>query len=206
MYISYDVVKIILEIKYKNWLNEKKCICGNHDFKECDFVGCSCCSNNYCENQEGLDNWLWECQDCSYHYCGEHLFHINDDYQKICLKCNGRPVTKKAKYRLETVPEAHLLPIEGDCRHLCICGNLDYTECSFVECSTCPNTYCENQEGIDIWLWECEKCIRYFCGDHTIYINEDRRRICSSCAGEIYEMPEKLHVPPNEKDVISYDK
>ena len=90
MYLSYDVVKIILEIKYQNWINEKKCLCGSNDFKRCSIFECKLCDNNYCRKQIGYSNWIWECRSCYDWYCGDHSFRLiirNGEAAKVCDSC-----------------------------------------------------------------------------------------------------------------------
>ena len=103
--LSYDVVKIILEIKYSNWLKEKQCVCGNHDFKECEIAECHGCINVYCRKQPGWENWMWECRDCYDWFCGKHDFYITPAYRKICIQCIGGLYEVPQDRQIPTVPE-----------------------------------------------------------------------------------------------------
>lgn len=87
MYLSYDIVKIILEIKYNNWVIEKQCLCGEDDYKECDIIQCYACSNHYCLNQKEFSRWIWQCFECREYYCGYHEFRMNIDRYKYCDNC-----------------------------------------------------------------------------------------------------------------------
>ena len=90
MYLCYDVVRIILKIKYNNWLNEKMCLCGGDDFKKCLIVECYDCPRNYCLNQKGYKNWMWKCSYCLETFCGYHDFKTsrrnNEKYCSICVR------------------------------------------------------------------------------------------------------------------------
>lgn len=103
--LSYDVVKMILELKYKNWLKEKKCVCGHHDFKECDLAECHGCTSAYCRSQAGWDKWMWECRDCFDWFCGNHAFYITPAYRKICEACIGGLYEVPEQLWIEPVPE-----------------------------------------------------------------------------------------------------
>ena len=87
MYLSYDVVKFILEIKYKNWINEKMCLCGGDDYKTCDIVECYSCPKNYCLHQKGFNAWVWACHECHEYHCGNHTFRMNFVGDKFCNNC-----------------------------------------------------------------------------------------------------------------------
>ena len=124
--LSYDVIKIILEIKYKNWLKEKKCVCGNDNFKECDIAECFACENNYCSNQPGYSSWVWECRDCYEWFCGKHDFYITPSYSKICVNCVGGAYEIPFHREILTVPKHHLLAIEIRHQRLFTPGSLVY--------------------------------------------------------------------------------
>lgn len=87
MYLCYDVVKIILEIKYKNWVKEKKCLCGGEDFKVCHIIECYQCPRNYCLFQKGYEKWMWMCSYCRETFCGHHEFKQSRNREKFCSVC-----------------------------------------------------------------------------------------------------------------------
>lgn len=102
MYLSYDVVKLILEIKYNNWIKEKECLCGSEDYKECDIIECYACPNNYCFNQEKFEQWIWQCWDCEEYFCGFHDFRMNRNRDRFCDSCiypDSFEITLKNKLR-----------------------------------------------------------------------------------------------------------
>jgi hypothetical protein len=80
-------VKIILEIKFKNWCELKKCICGGADFKNCNPVECADCEDVYCKNQKGIKEWVWDCSNCWGSYCGEHEFKVDRIGKRVCFYC-----------------------------------------------------------------------------------------------------------------------
>ncbi len=104
-YLTYDVVKIILEIKYSNWLREKKCVCGYHDFKECEISQCFECTNTYCESQFGWDRWMWECFECEEWFCGNHLLFVSSDYKRRCERCVGHEYEIDGKDRIRSMSQ-----------------------------------------------------------------------------------------------------
>ncbi len=87
MYLCYDVVRLILKIKYNNWLNLKRCLCGGDDYKECRIVECYDCELNYCLLQKNYYNWMWTCCSCGEIFCGKHKFHLTFNDEHYCLNC-----------------------------------------------------------------------------------------------------------------------
>jgi hypothetical protein len=87
-YISYDVVKIILEIKYQNWVNEKSCVCGNEDFRNCIYTRCGICGVTHCTDQPGYSSWVWHCNFCVEFFCGAHRFSLDPFGKKVCIECS----------------------------------------------------------------------------------------------------------------------
>ena len=85
--LCYDVVRIILKIKYNNWCLLKKCICGYEDFKKCSTVECEECNAIHCSNHPDFKSWFWYCSMCSNNYCGFHRFRLDKHYQKYCNSC-----------------------------------------------------------------------------------------------------------------------
>lgn len=84
MSLCYDVVKIILKIKYQNWLNELRCLCGSDDYRECAIIKCYECEDMYCLLQHNFISWMWECNFCGEFRCGKHGFYIDNKYCQNC--------------------------------------------------------------------------------------------------------------------------
>ena len=105
MYLSYDVVKYILEIKYKNWVDLKQCICGYDDFKVCyergEILFCADCENIYCNGQLNLSDWLWYCDTCEDYYCGDHPYYEVEN-ARCCDYC-VKPMRKNPKCELSAI-------------------------------------------------------------------------------------------------------
>lgn len=84
MSLCYDVVRIILKIKYQNWLNELKCLCGADDYRECSIVECYECNDMYCLLQTNFTCWMMECRFCEKFRCGKHDLYVDN---KFCQNC-----------------------------------------------------------------------------------------------------------------------
>lgn len=87
MFLCYDVVKMILKIKYLNWCKLKMCICGGDDFKTCWTFKCKECNDVYCNKQDNLKDWVWYCTICEERYCGLHEFKLDRLARKTCFFC-----------------------------------------------------------------------------------------------------------------------
>lgn len=89
-YLCYDVVRLILKIKYENWCKLKMCICGGDNFKVCWTFKCQECNEVYCNKQKGVNDWIWYCTICEGRYCGMHEFKLDRLERKTCFFCISR--------------------------------------------------------------------------------------------------------------------